>query len=62
MTPDIYRIWLKNSVVDVNNPPDFSHLDSLYNRLIENIRDENYFSFMKMGDGDILAYFQSTKK
>jgi hypothetical protein len=57
MTPDIYRIWLKNSVVDVNNPPDFSHLDSLYNRLIENIRDENYFSFMKMGDGDILAYF-----
>jgi hypothetical protein len=57
MTPDIYRIWLRNSVVDINNPPDFSHLDSLYNRLIQSIREENHFSFMKMGDGDILAYF-----
>ena len=57
MTPDIYRIWLRNSVVDVNNPPDFSNLDRLYNRLIQNIREEHYFSFMKMGDGDILAYF-----
>jgi hypothetical protein len=57
MTPDIYRIWLRNSVVDINNPPDFSHFDRLYDRLIQNIREDHYFSFMKMGDGDILAYF-----
>lgn len=57
MTPEIYRIWLRNSVVDVNNPPDFSPLDNLYNKIIENVKQENHFSFMKMGDGDILPYF-----
>lgn len=57
MTPEIYSIWLRNSAVNVNRPPDFSHQDRLYNRFLQNIGDLKHFSFLKMGDGDILAYF-----
>jgi hypothetical protein len=57
MNEEIYKIWLRNSVIDVNNPPNFGHQDRLYNRFIININEKRHFTFMKMGDGDILAYF-----
>lgn len=57
MNSSTYAIWLRNSAIDVSDPPDFSHQDRLFNRFIINIESQKHFSFLKMGDGDILAYF-----